>query len=104
MAGLRNYNGQIVINEQEAAADIKRLRQAKQKIEEARAMLDPAKLDDEQMLGAARNAYVEVLEKLRKELGDRASACESTAVYIRNVVEKYQRIDREFAAKARGGI
>lgn len=104
MANLRNANGQIVINEQEAAADIRRIRSAKQKIDEARAMLDPAKIDDEQMLGAARFAYAELLEKIRRELYARSSACENTATYIRNVVEKYQRIDRELAAKARGGI
>ena len=43
MAGLRDSNGRIVIDEAEAEAEAKRILQAKAKLEEARSILDSLK-------------------------------------------------------------
>ena len=101
MAGLRDANGQIVINEQEAEADIRKINQAKAKLAEARRMLNPSKLDDERMLGATRDALNEKLAKMNSDLDNWEHSCDSAAKYIRSVVDKYRRIDREYTQKAR---
>ena len=101
MAGLRDANGQIVINEQEAESDIRKINQAKAKLVEARRMLNPSKLDDGRMLGATRNALNEKLAKMNRDLDTWEQNCDSAARYIRSVVDKYRRIDREYTQKAR---
>ena len=92
MAGLRDSNGTIVIDEREAQADIRKIEQAKSKLAEIRKLLDPSKLDDERMLGETRDALAETFNKMSRE-------CSLVSKYIAQVVEKYKRIDREYAGK-----
>ena len=102
MAGLRDSSGKIVIDEYEAALDIKNIEEAKNKLAEAKALLDPNKLADSRMLGATRDAFGELLGKICKELSDRETKCDDTKKFINSVVEKYQRIDRELSKQIKG--
>ena len=100
MAGLRDSNGQIVINEQEAEEDIRRIKQAMSKLSEARQALNASQIDSSRMRGETRDALEEIFSKLNKDINEREENCDAIAKYIRNVVERYKRIDREYAAKA----
>lgn len=102
MAGLRDSNGRIVIDEAEAEAEAKRILQAKAKLEEARSILDPSKIDAEHMRGETRDALEEVFSKLSRDFKQWEDKCNATADYIRVTVKKYQRIDKEYAAKVGG--
>ena len=102
MAGLRDANGQIVIDEREAQSDVRKINQAKAKLAEVRKMLDPSKLDDSRMLGETRNALSEIFTKVSKELSNWEEKCDIVTRYITAVVEKYKRIDKEYASKVAG--
>ena len=101
MSGLRDASGTIVIDEAEAEEDIRRIQQARERLEEAKQYLDPASLDSERMYGMTRDALEEQFMKMNKDLADWENFCDSTVSYIRRVVAEYQRLDREYAAKAR---
>ncbi|MBR1418041.1 MAG: hypothetical protein IJ576_03645 [Synergistaceae bacterium] len=100
MAGLMDSNGQIVINELEAEADIRKIIAAKQRLAEVRNMLNPSKLDDEHMLGSVRSALEEKLAKMNRDLDKYERSCDSVIKYIRSTIDKYKRIDREYKRKA----
>ena len=100
MAGLRNADGQIVINEQEAEEDIRRLNQVISKLSDARQALNASRIDSSRMRGETRDALAEVFSKLNKEMNEREDNCRTTIKYIREVVNRYKKIDREYAAKA----
>ena len=101
--GLRDSNGQIVINEQEAEADIRKIEQAKSKLEEARKLLDASKFDRERMRGETLDALTDNFSKLNKELNDWETKCTLIVKYIRSIVANYKRIDREYAGRVHGG-
>jgi len=103
MAGLRDSNGRIVIDEAEAEADAKRIEQAKAKLEEARNLLKSSQLDSSRMHGETLDALSEAWSKLSTDCQKWERHCDRTARYIRSVVSKYQRLDREYAAKIKGG-
>ena len=102
MAGLRDSSGSIVINEEAAEADIRKIQGAIAKLVEARKLLDPSKIDDEQMRGDIKDGYQSVLAKLTRDISTWEMKCKSTIQYIRSVVAKYQRIDREYARRHKG--
>ena len=101
MSGLRDASGAIVIDEAEAEEDIRRVQQARASLEEAKQYLDPASIDSERMYGLTRDALEQQFMKMNKDLADWEEFCDATVSYIRNIVAEYQRIDREFAAKAK---
>ena len=99
--GLRDSSGTIVIDEAEAEEDIRRVQAARERLEEAKQYLDPASIDGERMYGQTRDALEEQFTKMNKDLNDWQEFCDETVSYIRHVVAEYQRIDREYAAKAK---
>lgn len=101
MSGLRDASGAIVIDEAEAEEDVRRIQQAREKLEEAKQYLDPASIDSERMCGLTRDALEEQFTKINKDLSEWENFCEETTQYIRRIVAEYQRIDREYAAKAK---
>lgn len=101
MSGLRDSSGAIVIDEAEAEEDVRRIQQAREKLEEAKQYLDPASIDSERMCGLTRDALEEQFAKINKDLSEWENFCEETTQYIRRIVAEYQRIDREYAAKAK---
>ncbi len=101
MSGLRDSNGTIVIDEEEAEADIRRIENAKSKLEDVKNLLDPAKIDSERMRGLTRDALEEVFTKMTANLTDWQNSCDESVRYIRHVVAEYKRIDKEYAAKAK---
>ena len=101
MSGLRDSSGAIVIDEAEVEEDIRRITQARSKLDEANQYLDPAGIDSERMRGLTRDALEEQFAKMSKNLTEWEDFCEETISYIRKVVAEYQRIDREYAAKAK---
>lgn len=101
MSGLRDSSGTIVIDEVEAEEDIRRVQQARESLEEARQYLDPASIDSERMRGLTRDALEEQFARMTKDLTDWENFCDGTINYIRHVVAEYQRVDREYAAKAK---
>ena len=101
MSGLRDASGTIVIDEAEAEEDIRRVQQARASLEEAKQYLDPASIDTERMYGQTRDALEEQFMRMNKDLAEWEEFCDSTIRYIRHVVAEYQRIDREYAAKAK---
>lgn len=103
MAGLRDSNGRIVIDEAEAEADAKKIEQAKAKLEEARNLLKSSQLDSSRMRGETLEALRDAYANLSNGLKTWERSCENTAKYIRSVVSKYRRLDREYAAKIKGG-
>lgn len=100
-AGLRDASGSIVIDEAEAEEDIRRVLQAKESLEEAKQYINPSAIDSDRMHGQTRDALEEQFTKMNKDLADWEEFCDETISYIRHVVAEYQRIDREFAAKAK---
>jgi hypothetical protein len=102
MAGLRGYNGKIVIDEGEASRDVRNIEEARGKIAEAQRMLDSGKIDDARFFGAGRDALNEALAKIVKELGNLDGACGSSKKFINDTVAKYQRIDRELRNSMKG--
>ena len=101
MSGLRDAKGTIVIDEAEAEEDIRRVQMAREKLDEAKQYLDPASIDQERMQGRTREALEEQFMKMNKDLSEWETACEETISYIRRIVAEYQRIDREYAEKAK---
>lgn len=101
MSGLRDSSGTIVIDEAEVEEDIRRIQQAREKLDEAKQYLDPAAIDSERMRGLTGDALQEQFTKMNKDLAEWENFCEGTISYIRRVVAEYQRIDREYAAKAK---
>ena len=101
MSGLRDASGTIVIDEAEAEEDVRRIQQARSKLDEAKQYLDPASRDSERMCGLTRDALEEQFAKINKDLSAWENFCEETTQYIRRIVAEYQRIDREYAAKAK---
>ena len=101
MSGLRDASGAIVIDEAEAEEDIRRVQQARSSLEEAKQYLDPTSIDSERMYGLTRDALEQQFMKMNKDLADWEEFCDATISYIRNIVAEYQRIDREYAAKAK---
>ena len=101
MSGLRDSSGTIVIDEAEAEEDIRRVQQAREKLEEAKQYLAPSSIDSERVYGLTRDALEEQFTRMNKDLAEWEEFCESTIGYIRQVVAEYQRIDREYAAKAK---
>ena len=102
MAKLRDSSGKIVIDELEAEADARKIEQARAKLEEARNLLDRSKLDSGRMQGDTLTALEDVYAKLAKDFKTWEDRCNLTAKYIRTVVSKYRRIDREYAQKING--
>lgn len=102
MSGLRDASGTIVIDEAEAEEDIRRIEIARERLNEAKQILNPANIDGERMFGAARDALEEQLTKIGQDLSDWQDRCNTSVKYIRHVVAEYKRLDREFAAKAKG--
>ena len=101
MSGLRDASGAIVIDEAEAEEDIRRIQQACSKLDEARQYLNPASIDNTRMSGLTRDALEEQFTRMNKDLSDWENICEGTISYIRRVIAEYQRIDREYTAKAK---
>ena len=101
MSGLRDSSGTIVIDEAEAEEDIRRIQQAKERLDEAKQYLSPSSIDSDRMYGAVRDALEEKFTQMNKDLSEWENFCDETISYIRRVVEEYQRIDREYAAKAK---
>ena len=103
MAGLRDSNGRIVIDEAEAEADAKRILDAKAKLEDARNLLKSSGLDNNRMRGETLEALSDAYAQLSNGLKTWEKSCDSAAEYIRSVVSKYKRLDREYALKIKGG-
>ena len=101
MSGLRDSSGTIVINEAEAEEDIRRVQQARAKLEDAKQYLAPSSIDSERMYGLTRDALEEQFTRMNKDLADWEDFCDATVSYIRRVVAEYQKIDKEYAAKAK---
>ena len=101
MSGLRDASGAIVIDEAEAEEDIRRVQQARASLEEAKQYIAPASIDSERMFGQTRDALEEQFTRMNKDLAEWEEFCDSTISYIRSVVAEYQRIDREYASKAK---
>ena len=99
MAGLRNSNGQVVIDKNEALNEIRNIKQVKAKLVDTRKLLDPSRLDDAHMQGDTRNALSESLRKISGELKSGEDICNFVSTYIESTVAKYERIDREYARK-----
>ncbi|MDR1965811.1 MAG: hypothetical protein LBQ36_03810 [Synergistaceae bacterium] len=102
MAELKGSGGTIVINEQEAAADINSIESAAAKLAEARALLAPSRVSDAGMIGDARSALDAKLAEFCKLLEGFESRCGGTNKFIGETVAKYQRIDRELSGKVQG--
>lgn len=102
MSGLRDASGAIVIDEAEAEEDIRSIELARSKLDEAKQILDPAKIDSERMYGMTRDALEEQFARITGDLNDWEERCEASIRYIRKIVAEYQRIDKEYARKAEG--
>lgn len=101
MSGLRDSNGTIVIDEAEAERDIRQIELARSKLDEAKSILNPGNIDSDRMFGATHDALEEQLTKIGQDLTEWQDICGNTINYIRHVVAEYQRVDKEFAAKAK---
>ena len=103
MAGLRDSNGKIVIDEAEAESEAKKIELAKSKLDEAMKLLDPSKIDSNRMRGETGDALQEIFKNFSKDFQQQSENCKTTAEFIRKVVTKYKRIDQEYSAKIKGG-
>ena len=103
MAKLRDSSGKIVIDEAEAEADAKKIEQARAKLEEARNLLDKSKLDHERMRGETLTSLENIFSNMAKNFQTWEEHCDLTVKYIRSVVSKYQRLDREYAQRVKNG-
>jgi len=89
------YSYIIEINEAEAEQDVRNIEEAIAKISMARALLNPGKIQDENMLGNTRTTLDEQMGKFCKELEELETTCRTTGKFIRSTVEKYKKLDRE---------
>jgi hypothetical protein len=103
MAGLRDADGTVVIDEGEAREDMKNILDAMRKLQEAMELIDPAKLDDARMLGKGRDVLSVQFQRIHKKLTDLSGNCEKTSQFIGQTIAKYQQIDRELAKTLKGG-
>lgn len=101
MAGLKDSSGQIVINDREAEADIRKINNAKRRLENVIDMLDPSKLDDNKLQGETKAALEDQLHTAISKLKDLSNQCEAIVRYIRGVVTVYKAIDKAYANQAR---
>ncbi len=101
MAGLRGYDGKIVIDEGEARADMRKIDEAASKLAKAREQLDPGRIDSASMAGKARATLDEQLNKICRDLSRMEEQCRETSGYIGKVVAHYQRIDAELEKQMR---
>ncbi|MDR1472245.1 MAG: hypothetical protein LBS75_06955 [Synergistaceae bacterium] len=95
-------SNRIVIDEAEAAADIRNIEDAARKLAEARALLAPDRINDSCMMGKTRGALNEKLGGIGTALKKFESWCAQECGMINMVVRKYQRIDRELAGRVQG--
>lgn len=102
MQGLRDQDGQIVISEREAAADIKKIERAVDKLRSALKILSPSSIDDTKMRGETRDALEELLHRTCSDIARRSGQCDEVVRYINAVVENYRRADSECAASIGG--
>jgi tRNA(Ser,Leu) C12 N-acetylase TAN1 len=103
IAANAGYSKKIVIDEAEAAADIKNIKNAIAKLAEARALLNPGRLNDSLMLGSVRTALGGKLDEFNANyLKKFERECEETCDMINAAVRKYRRIDRELAGRVQG--
>lgn len=102
MQGLRDRDGQIVINEREAAADIKKIKRAVDKLRSAMKILSPSSIDDTKMRGETRDALEDLLHRVCSDIARSSGQCDEVVRYINVVVENYRRTDRESAASMGG--
>lgn len=101
MADLKETDEKIVIDEARAARHVKNIRKMVSNIESLRDRLDPRLLDSNLMRGAMRDAVEEVLVNIRKTMATLAEKGRSIADNIESTVEKYRKIDTEFANKTK---
>ena len=100
----RGSGNKIHIDEAALREDIKYINSAKELLEEAKKLIpDSGALDSTRMLGEGYQALCELLDMLKQEnLSKIIPACGDLALYIDEVIKRYQAADSE-AAKVMGG-
>ena len=99
MAKYRDENGTIVIDSNEANADIANLKKAKQSLETAKKkILDEKKKLPPVWQGNAYDAFVEKSDSLVKNINDIIASIDSASKAISDTVAKYAEIEKRLVA------
>lgn len=96
---LYDYNGQYLMDEELAAMDVKKIREAKQKLAEAQASLKQALNLTNSLKGYTASVYQDKLIRMGNVLGEEVSRCEDCAQIINNAISNNQRIAEEARRK-----
>lgn len=87
--------GRITIDEQAAAQDIRRLREAADILKESREAIRSLQRQSGDMQGKAASAIQAKGQEMEKELARMIEKLENSADFIRKTVEHYRRLDEE---------
>ena len=93
-----DLNGQIMIDENAALADISRAARAVSILQQASAALSQVCSEVEAYRGDTASALGEKAYELNKQVWAVISNLENAQVYTRNVVEKYRQLDLQWQA------
>jgi hypothetical protein len=103
MGMLKDLYGRIMIDENEARADIENIRSACEFIENARKLLNPdGNINRTLMEGDAASLFVRHLERIHRALGREIESCGHTADFIKRVIDKYIETDRALSQQMKG--
>jgi hypothetical protein len=102
MAGLRDSDGVIMIDDAEAEQDRQYIQEAINKLVEAVSLIPEGSIREDQMQGDAARALIGRLGSARKDLNNKCQDMGKTRVYIGEVVEHYRDIDRRLMTQIKG--
>lgn len=96
---LFDSNGQYLMDEELAAMDVKKIREAKQLLADAQSSLKQALNLANSLKGYTAAVYQDKLMQMERVLGKQVSRCEDCAQIINNAISNNQRIAEEARKK-----
>lgn len=90
-----DQNGRITIDENAANIDIRRMKEAREKLQASLSAIENLRRDTGSMEGEAATAILEKSEEMRKKLQAMIDKIDAYTDFITRVVKRYQQIDAD---------
>lgn len=90
-----DQNGRITIDENAANIDIRRMKEAREKLQASLSAIENLRRDTGSMEGDAATAILEKSEEMRKKLQAMIDKIDAYTDFITRVVKRYQQIDAD---------